>query len=92
MCVGLFCTSFSEPVNEHWPAVMVGFGRPYADVRKTAVFCTPLPSADYQKESFWCRQKVNMPYWSVPDSAYDDADEMAWWVKIGVEAAKRAGK
>ena len=33
-----------------------------------------------------------MPYWSGPDSAYDDADEMAWWVKIGVEAAKRAGK
>lgn len=38
------------------------------------------------------RQKVNLPYWSVPDSAYDDADEMARWVKIGVEAAKRAGK
>ena len=38
------------------------------------------------------RKKVYLPYWSVPDSAYDDADEMARWVKIGVEAAKRAGK
>jgi DNA transformation protein len=38
------------------------------------------------------RQKVYLPYWSVPDSAYDDADEMARWVKIGVEAAKRAAK
>lgn len=38
------------------------------------------------------RQKVYLPYWSVPDSAYDDAEEMARWVKFGVEASKRAGK
>ncbi|WP_439029069.1 TfoX/Sxy family protein [Gordonia terrae] len=38
------------------------------------------------------RQKVYLPYWSVPESAYDDADEMARWVKIGVDASKRAGK
>lgn len=38
------------------------------------------------------RQKIYLPYWSVPDSAYHDADEMARWVKIGVEASKRAGK
>jgi DNA transformation protein len=38
------------------------------------------------------RQKVYLPYWSVPDSAYDDADEMARWVKMGVEASKRASK
>jgi DNA transformation protein len=36
------------------------------------------------------REKVYLPYWSVPDSAYNDADEMARWVKIGVEASKRA--
>jgi DNA transformation protein len=38
------------------------------------------------------RQKVYLPYWSVPDSAYHDADEMARWVKIGVDASKRVGK
>ena len=38
------------------------------------------------------RQKIYLPYWSVPASAYDDEDEMARWVKIGVEASKRAGK
>lgn len=38
------------------------------------------------------RQKVYLPYWSVPDSAYDDAEEMARWVKLGVEASRRAGK
>lgn len=38
------------------------------------------------------RQKVYLPYWSVPESAYHDADEMARWVKMGVEASKRADK
>jgi len=38
------------------------------------------------------RQKVYLPYWSVPDSAYHDAEEMARWVKIGVEASKRSAK
>lgn len=38
------------------------------------------------------RRRVYLPYWSVPDSAYHDADEMARWVKIGVGASKRAGK
>lgn len=38
------------------------------------------------------RQTVYLPYWSVPPSAYHDADEMARWVKMGVEASKRAGK
>jgi DNA transformation protein len=38
------------------------------------------------------RQKVYLPYWSVPDSAYHDAEEMAMWVKIGVGASKRMNK
>lgn len=37
-------------------------------------------------------KKIHLPYWSVPDSAYDDADEMARWVKIGVDASKRASR
>ena len=28
MYAGLFCTLFSEPVDEHWPEAMVGSGRP----------------------------------------------------------------
>lgn len=33
---------------------------------------------------------VEMPYWSVPDSAFDDPDEMARWVRLAWEAAMRA--
>ena len=34
---------------------------------------------------------VAMPYWSVPDAAFDDPDEMARWVRLAWEAAMRAG-
>jgi DNA transformation protein and related proteins len=33
---------------------------------------------------------VKMPYWSIPDAAYDDPDEMARWVRLAYEAALRA--
>lgn len=33
-----------------------------------------------------------MPYWSVPDSAFDDPDEMAGWAKLAYEAGMRAGR
>lgn len=33
---------------------------------------------------------VRMPYWSVPDGAFDDPDEMAIWVRRAYEAALRA--
>lgn len=32
---------------------------------------------------------VEMPYWSVPDAAYDDPDEMARWVRLAWEAVVR---
>jgi DNA transformation protein and related proteins len=35
---------------------------------------------------------VSMPYWSVPDSAFDDPDEMAVWARRAYEAGLRAGK
>lgn len=35
---------------------------------------------------------VKMPYWSIPESAYDDPDEMARWVKLAYSAALRAKK
>ncbi|TIL33881.1 TfoX/Sxy family protein [Mesorhizobium sp.] len=53
-------------------------------------------------ESAGCRQwtytgsrhgkLVSMPYWSVPDSAFDDPDEMAVWARRAYEAGLRAGK
>jgi DNA transformation protein len=33
---------------------------------------------------------INMPYWSVPEDAFDDPDIMARWVKLAYEAALRA--
>ena len=32
---------------------------------------------------------VNMPYWSVPEDAFDDPDQMAHWVKLAYAAASR---
>jgi DNA transformation protein len=32
---------------------------------------------------------VAMPYWSVPDGAMDDPDEMAPWARLAYEAAVR---
>lgn len=33
---------------------------------------------------------VKMPYWSIPDEAFDDPDLMALWVRRAYEAALRA--
>lgn len=33
---------------------------------------------------------VGMPYWSIPDDAYDDPDQMAQWVRLAYEAALRS--
>jgi DNA transformation protein len=35
---------------------------------------------------------VSMPYWSIPDSAFDDPDEMTVWARRAHEAGRRAGK
>jgi DNA transformation protein len=35
---------------------------------------------------------VGMPYWPIPPEAFDDPDEAAKWVRIAVEAARRAVK
>jgi DNA transformation protein len=37
-------------------------------------------------------KEVAMPYWSVPDSALDDPDEMAVWARKAYEAGLRSGK
>ena len=33
---------------------------------------------------------VAMPYWSIPEDAFDDPDIMAKWVRLAYEAAMRA--
>ncbi|MDB5438215.1 MAG: putative regulator protein of competence-specific s [Caulobacteraceae bacterium] len=33
---------------------------------------------------------VKMPYWSIPETAWDDPDEMAHWVRLAYQAALRA--
>ncbi len=33
-----------------------------------------------------------MPYWSIPEDAYDDPDEMAKWALLALEAGLRARK
>lgn len=33
---------------------------------------------------------VFMPYWTIPDAAYDDPDVMADWVRLALEAGKRS--
>lgn len=35
---------------------------------------------------------VQMPYWSIPDSAIDDPDELALWTRKAFEAALRSRK
>ena len=35
---------------------------------------------------------VAMPYWTVPDEAWDDPDAMAGWVRLADEAARRAAR
>lgn len=37
-------------------------------------------------------KSVKMPYWSVPDAALDDPDELSSWTKLAFEAAVRAKK
>lgn len=36
------------------------------------------------------RIPVKMPYWTIPDSAIDDPDEMEHWVMLAWDAALRA--
>jgi DNA transformation protein len=31
-----------------------------------------------------------MPYWTIPEDAYDDPDQMARWVRLAYEAALRS--
>ena len=37
-------------------------------------------------------KSVGMPYWSIPDDAFDDPEIMADWVRLAYEADLRSGK
>jgi DNA transformation protein and related proteins len=37
-------------------------------------------------------KSVKMPYWTVPDAALDDPDDLAQWTKLAFEAALRTRK
>jgi len=37
-------------------------------------------------------KEVAMPYWNVPEGAFDDPDEAEKWARIAVGASVRAGK
>ncbi|SER45558.1 TfoX/Sxy family protein [Rhizobium sp. NFR03] len=38
------------------------------------------------------KRPVFMPYWSIPDAALDDPEEMTRWAKLAYEAAMRSAK
>lgn len=38
------------------------------------------------------KKPVAMPYWSIPDQALDDPDELQRWTRKAYEAAVRTGK
>ncbi|TWD57744.1 DNA transformation protein [Agrobacterium vitis] len=43
----------------------------------------------YQREG---KKPVAMPYWTIPDDAFDDPDVMAKWVTLAYEAGFRTHK
>ena len=69
------------------------------DIRDEVLFKADAESAP-AFEAAGCRQwtyegkktkaPVKMPYWSIPDEAFDDPDLMAEWVRRAYEAALRA--
>lgn len=38
------------------------------------------------------KKPVFMPYWSIPDAALDDPEEMTRWTRLAYEAALRSAK
>jgi DNA transformation protein len=61
---------------------------------KTDPVCTPRFEAAGATQGTYTHpvtgKIVHMPYWSLPEEAWDDADAMARWVRIGYEAALRS--
>lgn len=49
-------------------------------------------SSQWVYEGHIRKGRVAMPYWSIPDSALDDPDEMAQWARRAYEASLRSQK
>lgn len=49
-------------------------------------------SSQWTYEGRMRKGPVAMPYWSIPDSALDDPDEMAIWARKAFEASLRSKK
>ena len=49
-------------------------------------------SSQWVYEGHVRKGRVAMPYWSIPDSALDDPEEMAHWARKAYEASLRSRK
>lgn len=50
-------------------------------------------AAGARQWSYMAKNKpVYLPYWTIPDAALDDPDELAVWTRKAFEAAVRSGK
>jgi DNA transformation protein len=60
-----------------------------------AVLAPELEAAGAKRWTYTHRRggkPVSMPYWTVPDGAVDDPDQMAIWARKSYQAGLRAGK
>ena len=62
-----------------------------ADARSAPEFAAA-GSTQWVYEGQMRKGPVAMPYWSIPDSALDDPDEMAVWARKAFEASLRSAK
>lgn len=53
---------------------------------------TAAGSSQWVYEGHSRKGRVAMPYWSIPDSALDDPEEMAHWAREAYEASLRSRK
>jgi DNA transformation protein len=49
-------------------------------------------SRQWVYEGHKSRKPTAMPYWTIPESAVDDPDEMTVWARKALEAGRRTGK
>lgn len=62
-------------------------------LKADAVSAADFEAAGARRWSYEGKGKpVRMPYWSIPDSAIDDPDELAIWTRRAYEAALRTRK
>jgi ABC-type lipoprotein export system ATPase subunit len=70
-----------------WP----GLGTP-EELRPAMIGCVFQTPSLFPALTVGQNVALPMPYWTVPDAASDDPDEMAVWARKAYEAGLRAGK